>query len=176
MPDFPRRSQRLFAERLPNFRAGGCHLRAKSRCSPDYVVHNITRIMLARQLCDVQRCWPPSRAFVAAERHISWLELCQESQQVWVVAPTLLLSLGFTHLECLRFHFQIYFRVNIGSFYGHVPKPGADRVDVDARAKQMRGSRVADGVRPDALFSQLRAFRNEFANVPCDYVMNAESS
>ena len=35
---------------------------------------------------------------------------------------------------------------------------------------------MADGVWPDALFSQFRVLRNEFANVPGDYVMNAESS
>src|SRR5262249_46827855 len=116
------------------------------------------------------------RGIVAAERHISWLEVCQEGQQVRVVAPALPLSVGFTYLECLRFHFQFYFSVNICSFVGHLLEPGAVSVDVDARSRQMSSSRVADGVRPDALFSQLWAFRNEFANVTGDDVMNAESS
>src|SRR6185312_6869119 len=38
----------------------------------------------------------------------------------------------------------------------------------------MRGRRVADGVRPDALFSQLRVLGNDSVDVSGDDVMNAE--
>jgi hypothetical protein len=104
------------------------------------------------------------------------LELSQECQQVGVVAPAFPFSVGHAHVECFCLHLQIYFSVNIGGFYRYVPEPVADCVDIDARAKEMSGRRVADGVRPDALFSELRVIHSEFANVPGDDVMDAKTS
>jgi hypothetical protein len=77
--------------------------------------------------------------FGVAERHISRLELGQESQQIRVIAPVLPFSFGSAHPEGLRFHFQIYFGVDIGGLNRRVAEPGADGIDIDSGTKKVRG-------------------------------------
>ena len=53
----------------------------------------------------------------------------------------------------VREHFSIALKVNfcvdVGCIDGNMAEPGADGVDIDAGAKQVRGGRMSDGVRAD---------------------------
>ena len=44
---------------------------------------------------------------------------------------------------------QVHFGVDVGCVDGNMTEPRADGVDIDARAQQMRGSRMPYGVRAD---------------------------
>lgn len=55
-----------------------------------------------------------------------------------------------------RFPLQIDFSVDVGSVHGHVAEPCTYGVDVHTGTQQVRGSRMADGVRADGPPEQRR--------------------
>src|SRR5260370_6999268 len=68
---------------------------------------------------------PIDSGFQLAERHISWLELSQELQQIRIVAPTFsrLPQFRFTHSQGLRLHLQIAFRIYVLVVVAHLTHP-----------------------------------------------------
>lgn len=75
--------------------------------------------------------------------------------------------------EHLRFCLKINFSVNVGCVDGHMPKPCADGVDIDAGAKQVRCRRMPDGVGADRSSRQCWARGCDGAYVLADHPMNA---
>jgi len=57
----------------------------------------------------------------------------------------------FCRAEMSYFPLQINFSVDVDRVYGGVSGPCSDGVDIDARAKQVRSSRVPDDVRAHKL-------------------------
>ena len=60
--------------------------------------------------------------------------------------------MDFASGERLSLHFQIYFRINIRGVERDVTQPGADSIDIDARAKKVGCRRVSNRMRAKALF------------------------
>jgi hypothetical protein len=81
------------------------------------------------------------------------LQGAEEGEQRWVVFPSLVgggcCTEGVGVGEDFCFALQIDFGVDVGRVDGDVSEPGADGVDIDARAQQMCGRCVPDGVRAD---------------------------
>ena len=63
-----------------------------------------------------------------------WLEGLQEADEVVVFAPAFYGDLVWhvAALERLGLHFKVDLSIDVGRVQGDVPKPGADRIDVDA--------------------------------------------
>ena len=58
--------------------------------------------------------------------------------------------------EDLSLSLQIDLGIDVGCVDGNVPEPSTDSVDVDTGAQQVRGCRVANGMRADGPAEQRR--------------------
>ena len=61
-----------------------------------------------------------------------------------------------THAECLCFHVEVGFSVDVGCVDGDVTEPGADGIDIDASPEQVGCGRMPDNMRSDTFLSHLR--------------------
>jgi hypothetical protein len=63
----------------------------------------------------------------------------------------------------LSFTFKVDLCVDVGGVDGDVPHPGANGVDVDARAQEMGSGCMTDGVRADSFPQQRRTLERCFS-------------
>ena len=68
----------------------------------------------------------------------------------------------------LGLRLQIHFGIHVGRVDRDVTQPCADRVDIHARAQEVRGGRVPDHVRADRFFGERRTRDRCCCHVPCD--------
>ena len=54
--------------------------------------------------------------------------------------------------QCFGLHLQINFSINVGSIKRHVPQPGTDCVNIDARAEEVDCRCVSNGMGADFFF------------------------
>ena len=84
----------------------------------------------------------------------NYLERTKESHQRGIIAPMCsAFGYGFKR-SALRQHLSFTFKVNlcvdVGGVDRDVPHPGANGVDVDARAQEVGSGCMTDGVRADS--------------------------
>ena len=60
-----------------------------------------------------------------------------------------------THAECLRFHVEVGFSVDVGGVDGDVTEPGADGIDIDASPEQVGCGRMPDHMRVRRVFCRI---------------------
>src|SRR5882672_3590721 len=86
--------------------------------------------------------------FVGPARGIAehnFLECMQELHQIGLLTPRFLRSLAIldgTGCKCASLGLKIDLGVYVCCVQRYMAQPATDRVDIDARAKQVRGSRV----------------------------------
>src|SRR5258708_5570631 len=92
-----------------------------------------------------------------SERTVAVLERLQEGHEPWLLMPGAARGVGNRALaQSFGFHFEIDLGIDVGGIDGDMPKPSADRVDVDARPKLMDSRCMPDNVRADALGANRR--------------------
>ena len=72
----------------------------------------------------------------------------------------------------LSFTFKVDLCVDVGGVDGDVPHPGANGVDVDARAQEMGSGCMTDGVRADSFPQQRRTLERCFSNMSLQQRVN----
>ena len=99
------------------------------------------------ELASASRLGPRQRTPRATSR----LQTAKELHQVGIIPPFQSgvgsLNPWIAGCECLRFHCQVGFSIDISCVYRDVAQPCTDRIDVHARAKEVSSRGVPDGMR-----------------------------
>jgi len=99
------------------------------------------------ELASASRLGPRQRTPRATSR----LQTAKELHQVGIIPPFQSgvgwLNPWIAGRECLRFHCQVGFSIDISRVHRDVAQPCADRIDVHARAKEVSSRGVPDGMR-----------------------------
>src|SRR6516162_1777322 len=92
----------------------------------------------------------PNRRLV---RHIlARLQRAQESHDIWLAGPASSrpsCSPSRQCRQCSLFRSKVSLGVDVGGIERHVSEPSTDRIDIDARLKEMGGGRMANDVGTD---------------------------
>jgi transposase len=150
------------------------------RVRPDFVPGNKIRLMCPPAKCG--RDWPKGRLprRSARSRTHNGLEGVQPGKQRFVVLPdcTRAGSLRSPQRRLTRSHRRLLgaqgkFGVAVRGLQTHVPQPGPDHVDLDARLEKMDRGSMPEEVRADAPWAVARAI--EKSGMPTDDLVDAEA-